>query len=280
MQRHTDRHVRAALLTVVALTACGGSTTELSGTTASGTEPVVAEPTAPPAEPATTVEASAPFTVPGPAPVAEAPASRTITVGGRGSDYGPPDRGIVDIGVSARRATVLDATSRASAAGAAVLDALRAAGVPAGDIQTSQFSIQPTYAQYDYTVIDGYETTIGYRVTMPDVLALGGILARATEAGGDSVRAWSVGFEGDPAMHIDAARAAAWIDVRARAEATADEIGEPLGLVVDVHEKMLVTSPNGMTQGGEGDSVSFEVPVSPGVVGVIVLLTVTYEIGN
>jgi uncharacterized protein YggE len=152
--------------------------------------------------------------------------------------------------------------------------------LPASNIQTSQFSIQPTYDQYNYTLITGYETSIGYRVTMPDVLTLGGVLARATEAGGDSVRAWSVGFEGDPAAHIDAARAAAWNDVRARAQATAEEIGEPLGQVVDVHEKMLVTSPSGMMQGGEGDSASFEIPVSPGVVGVIVLLTVTYEIGS
>jgi hypothetical protein len=35
-----------------------------------------------------------------------------------------------------------------------------------------------------------------------------------------------------------------------------------------------------MMQGGEGDSASFDIPISPGVVGVIVLLTVTYAIGT
>lgn len=79
---------------------------------------------------------------------------------------------------------------------------------------------------------------------------------------------------------MEVARQEAWTDVKARAEATADLAGEPLGVVLDVHEKVLVTSPQGMMQGGEGDTASFDVPVAPGVAGVIVLLTVTYAIGD
>lgn len=280
MTRRIDRRVAAAVMTVLALTACGSGTTELTSTgTARSTQPTIADTTASTA-PAATTAATLPPTDPAPPPTTEPTEPRTITVGGRGTDYGPPDRGTVEVGVAARRATVAEATAQASAAGAAMIDALEAVGVPASDIQTTQFSIQPWYDSVNYTQINGYETTIGYRVTLTDVTALGSILASATEAGGDSVRAWSVGFEGDPADHIEPARTAAWIDVRARAEATAREIGEPLGHLLDVHEKVLVTTPSGMMQGGEGDSASFEVPVSPGVVGVIVLLTVTYEIGG
>jgi hypothetical protein len=206
--------------------------------------------------------------------------TRSITVGGMGSEYGPPSHSVVDIGVSARRPTVNEATQEASAAGAALIAALRAAGIPAEGIQTSQFGINPTYDQYDYARIVGYETQIGYRVTVPDVGELGAVLGRAVESGGDSVRAWSISFAGEPADHMATARAEAWEDVRGRAAATAGEIGEPLGEVLDVHEKVLVTSPQGMMQGGEGDSASFDIPISPGVVGVIVLLTVTYAIGT
>jgi hypothetical protein len=35
-----------------------------------------------------------------------------------------------------------------------------------------------------------------------------------------------------------------------------------------------------MRRCGEGDSASFDISISPGVVGVIVLLTVTYAIGT
>ena len=60
----------------------------------------------------------------------------------------------------------------------------------------------------------------------------------------------------------------------------AELIGEPIGAVVDVHEKVLITGPQGMVQGGEGDSASFDIPASPGVTGVVVLLTVTFAIGD
>ena len=223
--------------------------------------------------------ADAAVTAPAAVPAVAEP-TRGITVGGMGSEYGPPSHSVVDIGVSARRPTVNEATQQASAAGAALIEALRAAGIPAEGIQTSQFGINPTYDQYDYNQISGYETSIGYRVTVPDVAELGAILGRAVESGGDSVRAWSISFTGEPADHMAAARAEAWEDVRGRAAATAAEIGEPLGEVLDVHEKVLVTSPQGMMQGGEGDSASFDIPISPGVVGVIVLLTVTYAIGT
>lgn len=204
----------------------------------------------------------------------------TITIGGMGEEFGPPDRAVVEIGVSAQRPTVYEATQQASAAGASLLAALAELGVPDTDIQTTQFSIHPQHDRNDHTVIVGYQTDIGYRVTVRDVTGLGAVLGRAIEAGGDSVRAWSVGFAGDPDGRMDVARAEAWDDVRARAAATADQIGAPLGEVLDVHEKVLVTSPHGMRQGGEGDSASFDIPMSPGVVGVIVLLTVTYSIGE
>jgi uncharacterized protein len=288
MTRRPVTRVMWASLAAVTVTACGGTTAERSAVTTQSpitTDPIVASQATIPTEATITPPTSADrpdATVIAPVPAAseESAPIRSVTLGGRGSEYGVPDRGIVDLGVSARRATVIEATTAASDAGAAMIAALEAVGVPTSDVQTSQFSIQPYYSQWDYTVIAGYETTLGYRVVVPDVAALGSTLATAVEAGGDSVRAWSVSFEGDPADHIDAARAAAWADVRARAAATALEIGEPIGKLLDVHEKVLLTSPAGMSQGGEGDSASFEVPVSPGVVGVIVLLTVTYQIGE
>jgi hypothetical protein len=51
-----------------------------------------------------------------------------------------------------------------------------------------------------------------------------------------------------------------------------------LGPVLDAHEKVLITSPQGMGQGGEGDSASFDVPISPGLSGVVILLTVTFGV--
>jgi uncharacterized protein YggE len=157
-------------------------------------------------------------------------------------------------------------------------EALTAAGVDTKDIQTSEFSISPYYDEYPTIV--GYETQLAYRVTMQDVDAVGTILASVITAGGDDVRAWAVRFETDPDGLVDVARTEAWEDAKGRAEALAALAGEPLGEVLDAHEKVLLTSSQGVMQGGEGDTAQFEIPVSPGVSGVIVLLTVTFAIGE
>ena len=204
--------------------------------------------------------------------------TRSITVGGMGAEYAEPVRCIIDIGSTSRRPTVAAASAAAAASAKAMADALTAAGVASSNIQTSEFSVGTYYDQYP--TIGGYETHIGYRVTLPDVDLVGSILADAVAAGGDDVRAWGVRFEADPTDLIGPAREKAWADVESRAAALAALAGEPLGDVLDVHEKVLTTTSQGMYQGGEGDSASFDIPVSPGVTGVVVLLTVSFAIGN
>lgn len=204
--------------------------------------------------------------------------TRSITVGGVGSEYAAPDRCILNLGITSRRPTVDEASRAAAASAGAMREALTTAGVEAQDIQTSEFSISPYYDEYPNLV--GYETQLAYRVTMQDVDAVGTILASVITAGGDDVRAWAVRFETDPDGLVDVARTEAWEDAKGRAEALAALAGEPLGEVLDAHEKVLLTSPQGDMQGGEGDAAQFDIPVSPGVSGVIVLLTVTFAIGE
>jgi hypothetical protein len=157
-------------------------------------------------------------------------------------------------------------------------DALTAAGVDASGIQTSNFSIGPYFD--DYPTVAGYRTELSYRVTMREVDGVGSVLAKAIDVGGDDVRASGVRFEADPEGLVGPARTKAWADAKSRAEALAGLAGEQLGDVLDVHEKVLITSSRGMMEGGEGDSAAFNVPMSPGVSGVIVLLTVTFAIGE
>lgn len=204
--------------------------------------------------------------------------ARSITVGGMGAEYVEPTRCVIDIGVSSRRSSVLAASEAATASAEAMTEALLAGGLTANDIQTSEFSIYPYYDEYP--AIAGYETHVGYRVRMPDTNDVGSVLARAIQAGGDDVRAWGVRFEADPTGLLEGARTAAWADARGRAESLAALAGVALGEVMDVHEKVLVSSSQGMMEGGEGDSASFDIPVSPGVTGVVVLLTATFAIDD
>jgi uncharacterized protein YggE len=201
---------------------------------------------------------------------------RSITVGGMGAEYTEPERSTVDIGVRARRDTVLKASKAASKALAVMTAALLDGGVEASNIQTSDFSIGPFFD--NYPTVAGYEVHVGMRVTVTDIGNLGSVLASAIEAGGDDVSASGIRFEADVDPLIEPARAAAWADVMRRAESVVGLAGLELGDVLDIHEKVLITSPQGMMQGGEGDSASFDIPVSPGRAGVTVLMTVKFAV--
>jgi uncharacterized protein YggE len=201
---------------------------------------------------------------------------QTITVGGMGVEFTEPERSTIDIGVTARRETVVDASKAASKALAAMTKALTAFGVRASDIQTSDFSVGPYYV--DYPTVSGYEVHIGMRVTVTDIDNVGAVLGAAIGAGGNDASAWGIRFEADVDPLMEPARAKAWADVMRRAASVADLAGLELGDVLDIHEKVLITSPQGMMQGGEGDSASFDIPVSPGRAGVTILMTVKFAV--
>lgn len=169
-----------ALLAAVALVACssGDAATRSPAVDSSPAGEVVTSAATAEPEP---IEA----TVPG-----EASAdTRSITVGGMGSEYGVPTSAVVDIGVSARRPSVVEASEAVSAAGAALVAALQDAGVPASGIQTSNFSISPYFdPMTQFQSVVGYEVSIGYNVVVPDVDSVGTVLGEAIQAGGDSVQ--------------------------------------------------------------------------------------------
>ena len=201
---------------------------------------------------------------------------RSITVGGVGTMYAEPVRSVLDLGVGVRRSTVGESTRVAAESADAMREALYAMGVEPESVQTTDFVVGPFYE--DWPTISGYETSITYRVVVSDIGEVGAVLAAATRAGGDDVRAVGIRFEADAAALTDQAREEAWADVTHRAKETARLAAVTLGNVLDSHEKVLVSTSRGLYQGGEGDSASFDIPVSPGVTGVVVLLTVEFEI--
>src|SRR6476620_1624069 len=86
------------------------------------------------------------------------PGMRQVTVVGHGEVQGAPDTATVQIGVDSDAATAKDALAQNSAQAQEVQDKLTKLGVDAKDIQTSNFSINPTYGN------DGRQVT-GYRVS-------------------------------------------------------------------------------------------------------------------
>src|SRR5690348_8684002 len=78
-------------------------------------------------------------------PSPQTPQARVV-VTGEGSVSVAPDHAQVRIGVTTRTRTVREGVDTTSRTMAAIMAALKNAGIAEKDIQTAQFSIQPVYA--------------------------------------------------------------------------------------------------------------------------------------
>lgn len=223
--------------------------------------------------------ACAPLTVP--AQTGE-PARNTLSVTGGGSAYGAPDVATVQIGVQSRNADPRAAVDENIGRMNALMDALKALGIDANDLQTASFSVS---AQQDYDPVTGRaESTFTYvvdntlTVTARDLARLGDVLGQAVSAGANTI--YGVSFTvSDPAALEAEARERAMADAKARAEALARAAGVTLGNPVTISE--YVNGPQPLYYGdklGIGGAGAASVPVAAGQLQISLQVNVTYEI--
>ncbi len=162
-----------------------------------------------------------------------------ISVLGHGEVTGPPDLGIVTIGVDCRGETVAAASTDANRAASALVDSIRRNKVAERDIQTSRLTIYP-----DYDHAAGVQRVIGYRATTTQVVLirdldhLAAVIDSAVGAGGDSTVLEGVRFAVvDDAARLDEARARAWADAQRKAEQLAELAGLEVGELIGVEER-------------------------------------------
>ncbi len=163
-----------------------------------------------------------------------------LTVTGHGTTTAVPDMATVALGVVAEAPGPGDAVAAMTGAMAAVLDALRAAGIAPADLQTGQLMLHPVYTDRigdDGTPprIDRYraETTVSARVR--DLEALGSILDAAVAQGANRLDSVTFGLA-DPQPAQDAALTAAVGDARRKARLMAEAASLSLGPVQRLEE--------------------------------------------
>jgi uncharacterized protein len=164
--------------------------------------------------------------------------ARTMTVVGEGEATARPDIARMNLGVEATAPTVSAALSEANRRMSAVIAAVKRAGVPDKDIQTSNFSIhfERPPRPLDPVAPPGpgvYRVSNMVDVTVRDPDKAGLTLEAAVNAGANSV--WNVTFALDDTKAVEArARAEAVEDARTRAEDLARLNGLRLGQVTSV----------------------------------------------
>lgn len=165
-----------------------------------------------------------------PVSIAPQPPQRTITVSGSGKVILTPDIAYINIGVHTQDASASAALADNTLKSQAVIDAIKAAGVDAKDIQTTNFSIYPQQVYDPQGVITGviYQVDNTVSVTVRDLGKLGTMLDATVQAGANSIN--SISFDvADKSAALSQARAAAVADARQQAEQLATASGVTLG---------------------------------------------------
>ncbi|MEE4015194.1 SIMPL domain-containing protein [Roseibium sp. FZY0029] len=198
---------------------------------------------------------------------APAPAG-TITMQGRGEVSVAPDMAVVTASVLTTGKSTPDVLAENSAAIAKVIEALKANGIEAKDIQTQGFGIFPRYdhsknssSQPD---IAGYEVRNGVEVKIRDLAKLGSVLTLVVESGANSVD--STRFEVSNADEVlDEARKKAVEAALHKAEIFAAAAGVELGAIADITENGTeIPRPYMMRAEGMMMSKSADVPIEAG----------------
>jgi hypothetical protein len=236
-----------------------------------------------------------------------------VSVSGSGEAKAKPDVARANLGVEVRAATVEQGTADANARMAAVVNALKQAGIADKDLRTHNYSInfeqEPTpppvplpmpapapARSKDKAAAESapasepvqpalprgfYRVSNMVEVTIRDLAKVGQILSAATQAGANNV--WGISFEIDDPYAL---RAQARAQAMERAKQSAGELarlaGVKLGDVIAVSESEgggYMPMMKSM-RGGAEMQVANDVPVEQGEITITHQVQVTYELGD
>jgi uncharacterized protein len=203
---------------------------------------------------------------------APAAAKKTITVSGTGKVTTVPDRAGFSFSVETRAATAKAALDRNAAEAAALIAALKNAGVSADDIQTSQVYLSPQ-TKPDGTDIVGYVASNS--VTAQTTIAKAGALVDAAVAAGANGVSGPMLTRSDQDEQYREALKAAVADAKTKAQALASAGGLTLGGVQAMVEGTQAGGPIPYAA-AKSDAVA-ATPIEPGTQSIEATVTVTYE---
>jgi uncharacterized protein YggE len=206
---------------------------------------------------------------------------KSITVTGEGKVKVKPDTASLSVGVQASAATATEALNQANTSAAALITALKSAGIADNDIATSGLSIYPQYGPAGNT-ITGYQASNNVTVTVRDITRTGPVIDAAAAAAGNNISVGGVSFYvDDTEALIGAARADAINNAKKRAGEYAAAAGVTVGSVVQISEASVNTPiPQFYPAAAASDAslASAPTPIQTGTQDLTVSVTVVYQL--
>ena len=184
--------------------------------------------------------AASPFAAAAQVPVpmqAVVPDGTVLDVTATGKVEIAPDVATIRAGVVTQAATAAAALSDNSGRMAAVVRAIRGAGIAERDIMTASVGLQPQYryAENQPPVVTGYQASNTVSVRFRDIAKAGGVLDALVKAGANQIDGPNMSLAA-PDSALDAARQDAVKRARARAELYARAAGLRVERIVAISE--------------------------------------------
>jgi uncharacterized protein YggE len=208
--------------------------------------------------------------------------TRSLTVTGEATASAKPDMAMVTAGVMTQAPTAAVALADNSKATTAVIDGLKANGIEARDLQTSNFSLQPVtvYPRSDDGSsgpprITGYTVSNNVQVRVRDLTKLGAILDEAIGAGANAVNGVEFIVSKESEL-LDGARKSAVEDARRKAALYAEAAGAKLGPITTLSEQTIGPPPRPMYRMEAASAAP--VPIEAGETTLRVEITATYAL--
>ncbi|HST25012.1 MAG TPA: SIMPL domain-containing protein [Gaiellaceae bacterium] len=198
--------------------------------------------------------------------------SKSITVTGSGSVTAVPTQAQFAFGVSTRGTTAAGALASDSTQMRKLIDALKAAGIPAASIQTSQVSLSPQTSNDGNTIV-GYEASNSVSVTIASIANAGAIVDTAVGAGANQVDGPNLTVADQSALY-DKALKDAVADARTKADALASASGLTVGAVTTVEEQTGSPTPVQFSADAAAPSAT---PIEAGSQQITATVTVTFD---
>lgn len=164
------------------------------------------------------------------------PGMRQVSVTGHGEVKARPDTATVQIGVETEAPSAKEALAQNTTQAQALQQKLAELGVAEKDLQTSNFSISPTYGA-DGRQVSGYRVSNTLTVTIRNLDTAGALLDQVVQAGANSI--YGISFSvADPQKLLEQARQAAVADAKARAGQLASAGGASVGDLLVISENV------------------------------------------
>lgn len=206
-----------------------------------------------------------------------------VRVHGEATISAQPDRVQLDVGVISQGSTSQAAAELNAKQSTAVIDALHAV-LPAGNIRTVNFSVNPNY-QYPKDgsppTILGYTANNTVRLELDNLDLLRKLIEAATKSGASNVNRVNFMLHDESKVRAEALGKAA-DQARAGAVALADRLHVKLGRLLRVEEEQpVVVSPGRQVELAASARAGTEMgPIEPGTIDVHANVSLTFEVSQ